>query len=179
MTANPRRQLPPQIKKASIVDRPTGKTVVRYQVTVDTGVNQHTARRQQARRRYATEKAARAALAEIADATVKGQFVARSSTTVEEVCFSYIFGRHKLRDSSRAKLACDLGPLRQRHGSMSLQRLTKAHIDKLVSDLLAGGTQAERVRLRRPWSAVAVNKVISTIDQLLADAMVSEVESDA
>jgi hypothetical protein len=47
-----RQQLPPQIKKVSVVDRKTGKSVVRYQVTVDTGVNQQTGRRQQARRRY-------------------------------------------------------------------------------------------------------------------------------
>ena len=73
MTNSPRRQLPPQIKKLSTTDRRTGKTVVRYQVTVDTGVSPATGRRRQARRRYATEKEARrAALAEIADATAKG-----------------------------------------------------------------------------------------------------------
>jgi integrase len=77
---------------------------VRYQVTVDTGVSPATGRRQQARRRYATEKEARAALAEIADATAKGQFVARSTMTVEQVCADYIAGRRKLRQSSLAKL---------------------------------------------------------------------------
>jgi integrase len=79
MTSSPRRQLPPQIKKLSVTDRRTGKTIVRYQVTVDTGVSPATGRRRQTRRRYSTEKEARAALAEIADATVKGQFVARSA----------------------------------------------------------------------------------------------------
>ncbi len=43
-----RRQLPPQIKKIIVADRKTGKPVVRYRVTVDTGVNQQTGRRQQA-----------------------------------------------------------------------------------------------------------------------------------
>ena len=32
-----RRQLPPQIKKIEVTDRRSGKTVVRYQVTVDAG----------------------------------------------------------------------------------------------------------------------------------------------
>ena len=32
-----RRQLPPQIRKVTVTDRATAKTVVRYQVTVDTG----------------------------------------------------------------------------------------------------------------------------------------------
>lgn len=34
-----RQQLPPQIKKVQVLDRRTGKTVVRYQVTVDAGVD--------------------------------------------------------------------------------------------------------------------------------------------
>jgi integrase len=170
MMNSSRRQLPPQIKKLTIVDRMTGKTVVRYQVTVDTGVNPATGRRQQARRRYATEKEARAALAEIADASAKGQFVARSSVTIEQVCADYITGRHKLRQSSLAKLTYDLGPLREQYGSMPIQRLTKAHLDKLVAALLAGGTRTAKGRVRRPWSTAAVNKVITTIDQVLADA---------
>ena len=63
-----RRQLPPQIKKIEVVDRKTGKPAVRYQVTVDAGVNTETGKRQQVRRRYATEREARAALAEVTDA---------------------------------------------------------------------------------------------------------------
>ena len=74
-----RRQLPPQIKKIEVTDRKIGKTVVRYQVTIDTGLNPQTGHRQQARRRYATERQARAALAEIADTAAKGVFVARSA----------------------------------------------------------------------------------------------------
>src|ERR1700730_7040161 len=160
MTNSPRRQLPPQIKKLSVVDRRTGKSVVRYQVTVDTGVSPATGRRQQARRRYATEKEARAALAAIADPTAKGQVVGRSTVTVEQVCADYIAGRHKLRRSSLAKLAYDLGPLREQHGSMPIQRLTRAHLDRLVEDLLHGGTRTEKGGVRRPWSAVAGRKVI-------------------
>jgi integrase len=170
MTNSPRRQLPPQIKKLPVTDRRTGKTVVRYQVTVDTGVSPATGRRRQARRRYSTEKEARAALAEIADAAAKGQFVARSAVSVEQVCADYIAGRHKLRRSSLAKLAYDLEPLREQHGSMPVQRLAKAHLDRLVAELLSGGTRTAKGRIRRPWSAVAVNKVIATIDQVLADA---------
>jgi len=60
-----RQQLPPQIRKLEVIDRKTGKAVVRYQVTVDAGVNHATGRRQQVRRRYPTEKQARDALAEI------------------------------------------------------------------------------------------------------------------
>lgn len=67
-----RRQLPPQIKKIEVRDPTTGKTVVRYQVTVDAGENIATGKRQQVRRRYATEKQARDTLAEITDQASKG-----------------------------------------------------------------------------------------------------------
>ncbi len=60
-----RQQLPPQIKKVDRTDRASGKTVVRYQVTVDAGIDPDTGKRRQVRRRYATEKQARDALAEI------------------------------------------------------------------------------------------------------------------
>jgi hypothetical protein len=112
-----RQQLPPQIKKVTVADRKTGKSVVRYQLTVDTGTNPQTGRRQQARRRCATERAARDALAQIADATARGQFVSRSSMTVDQLCADYLAGRHKLRESSKAKLEYDLAPFGNGTGS--------------------------------------------------------------
>lgn len=86
-----RQQLPPQIKKITVADRSTGKSAVRYQVTVDAGVNAQTGRRQQVRRRFAAERQARTALAEIADAATKGQFIARSSLTVDQMCAANVY----------------------------------------------------------------------------------------
>src|SRR5271156_4241416 len=100
----PRQQLPPQIKKLDVLDRKTGKTVVRYQLTVDAGENPETGKRQQVRRRYASEKQARDALAEIGDQASKGTFVARAALTVEQMCRDYLTGRHNLRPTSAAKL---------------------------------------------------------------------------
>ncbi|TGD89220.1 site-specific integrase [Mycolicibacterium sp. CH28] len=165
-----RQQLPPQIKKVSVTDRRTGKSVVRYQVTVDTGINQHTGRRQQTRRRYSTEREARIALAEIADATAKGQFTSRSKVTVDAMCAEYLAGRHNLRASSKSKLEYDLAPFREMLGHLPVQRLAKSHIDTLVANLVAGGTVTAKGRLRKPWSADSVNKVIATVEQVLADA---------
>lgn len=165
-----RQQLPPQIKKISVTDRTTGKSVVRYQVTVDAGINQVTGKRQQVRRRYATERLARDALSVITEAATNGVFVARSAVTVDRVCADYLAGRHKLRATSLSKLAYDLAPLRERHGALAVQRLTKAHIDALVTDLLAGSTKTGKGRTRRPWSAVAVNKTVQAIAMVLADA---------
>jgi integrase len=166
----PRQQLPPRIKRLEVHDRKTGKTVVRYQVTVDAGENPLTGKRQQVRRRYATEKQARDALSEIGDQASKGTFVARAALTIEQMCADYLTGRHNLRPTSAAKLGYDLGPLRQRLGDVPVQRLTKAQLDTLVAELVAGGSKTAKGRARRPWAAVSVNKAIDTWAMVLADA---------
>jgi integrase len=63
-----------------------------------------------------------------------------------------------------------LAPLRERHGQLPVQQLTKHHIDELVANLVAGGTETAKGRTRRPWGADAVNKVTQTIAMVLADA---------
>ena len=166
-----RQQLPPQIKKVDVLDRSTGKTVVRYRVKVDVGQHPETGARQQAKRHCVTEKEARRVLAELQNKAATGTYVSPSKITVDQVCANYIAGRHNLRESSLSKLEYDLAPLRERHGKLAVQKLTKSHVDKLVTDLVAGGTVTAKGRTRRPWSAVAVNKVIATIDQVLDDAL--------
>ena len=79
-------------------------------------------------------------------------------------------GRHNLRATSLAKLQYDLAPLRDRHGDLPVERLTKTHLDCLVVDLPAGRTKTARGRTRKPWAALSVNKVISTVAQVLADS---------
>jgi integrase len=69
-----------------------------------------------------------------------------------------------------AKLEYDLAPLRERYGSLAVQDLAKYHLDSLVADLVAGGTETAKGRKRRPWSPTAVNKVITSARQMLADA---------
>jgi hypothetical protein len=96
------RQLPPQIKKIEVTDRKTGKTVVRYRLADSAGVNAETGKRQQVLRHYATEREARAELAEIADAAAKGTFVSRSTLTVERACADWLAGRHSIRPITRA-----------------------------------------------------------------------------
>lgn len=121
-------------------------------------------------RRVSTEKEAREALAGHQTTVANGMFVARSTVTVEQVCAAYLNGCHNLRPTSRAKLAYDLAPLRERHGSLPVQRLTKAHLDALIRDLVAGGTRTGKGRTRKPWSPASVNKVIATAAQVLTDA---------
>ncbi len=82
----------------------------------------------------------------------------------------YLAGRHNLRETSRAKMEYDLAPLRERYGHLPVQRLTKALLDTLVGQLVAGGSRTAKGRTRRPWSAVSTNKAIDTWAMLLACA---------
>jgi integrase len=77
-----RRQLPPQIRRVELDRRAGSKTVVRYQLTVDTGTAE--GKRKQLRRRYRIEKEARAALAEIQGQVNAGTYVQPSTLTVEQ-----------------------------------------------------------------------------------------------
>lgn len=165
-----RQQLPPQIRKVEVLERTSGKTVVRYELRVDGGIDPVTGQRRQVKRRFASEKQARDALAEIGDQAVKGTFVARAALTTEQMCSDYLTGRHNLRQTSSAKLEYDLGPLRERYGDMPAQRLTKAHLDTLVAELVAGGNKTAKGRTRRAWSPISVNKAIDAWAMVLADA---------
>ena len=155
-----RRQLPPQIKKIEVTDRKTGKTVVRYQLTVDAGVNPETGKRQQVRRRYATEKLARDALAEIGDTAATGMFVARSAVTVETLCDDWLASLHNARATTVNAYRFSLAPLRERHGDLPAQKLTRPDLDKLLIELRDGGTTTAKGQPRRAWSARSLNKAI-------------------
>ena len=155
-----RRQLPPQIKKIEVFDRKAGKTVVRYQVTVDAGVNRDTGKRQQVRRRYATEKQARDVLAEITQQASTDAFVPRKAVTVEELCDDWIASLHNARATTINAYRFSLAPLRERHGELPAQKLTRPHLDRLLTDLRQGGTKTAKGHTREAWSSRSVNKAV-------------------
>jgi integrase len=155
-----RQQLPPQIKKLDVTDRSSGKTVVRYQLTLDSGVNPLTGKRQQVRRRYATEKQARDALSEIGQQAATDQFVPRKAVTVEELCADWLTSLHNARATTLNAYSYALAPLRERHGETPVQRLTRPDLDRLLTDLRDGGTVTAKGRPRRAWSPRSLNKAV-------------------
>jgi integrase len=160
-----RQQLPPQIKKIEVVDRKAGKKVVRYELTVDAGTNPETGKRQQIRRRYATERLARDALAEIQNDTATGTFVSRSTLTVDRACADWLAGRHSIRPTTRAAYEHSLAPLRQRHSDLPVQKLTKSDLDQLVADLVTGRFSGQR----RKWTAGTINPMLNHISAVMSD----------
>ncbi|WP_255032960.1 tyrosine-type recombinase/integrase [Mycobacterium marinum] len=88
----------------------------------------------------------------------------------------FLAARHNLRPTSLSKLTYDLNVLKQFHGDLNLQSLTKAHIDRMVRQLVEGGTTTPpttrfpKGRTRKPWGSKAVNKVIAATARFLEDA---------
>src|SRR5258705_8706188 len=162
-----RQQLPPQIKKVEVLDRKTGKTAVRYQVTVDAGESPATGKRQQVRRRYATEKQARDALAEITDQASKGTFVPRKAVTVDELCDDWLASLHNARATTLNAYRFSLAPLRERHGDLPIQKLTRPNLDRLLMDLREGGSLTAKGHARRAWSSRSLNKAVDAWRALL------------
>jgi hypothetical protein len=163
-----RQQLPPQIKKIEVVDRRTGKVVVRYQLTVDSGVNLQTGKRQQVRRRYATEKQARDALAEIGTQASTGAFVPRKAVTVEQLCADWLASLHNARATTINGYTYVLAPLRERHGSLPAQKLTRPDLDNLLFALRTGGTTTAKGHTRRLWAPRSLNAAINAWRLVLA-----------
>jgi len=78
----------------------------------DTATDRIVALKVQTKRRYASEKADRAALAEIQNLVAAGMFVSPSDLTVEQACAGWLAGRHRIRPTTRAAYEHALRPLR-------------------------------------------------------------------
>ncbi|MFC9761381.1 tyrosine-type recombinase/integrase [Rhodococcus jostii] len=181
MSGRSRQQLPPQIKKISVTDRVSGKPVVRYQVTVDAGTRDvvtedddgnlvTTTKRVQTRKRFRSEQEARAALAEILSQVSKGTYVTASTMTVERACADWLAGR-RIRPSTLAAYEHALQPLRDRHGTLPVQKLTKRHLDDLVSDLTAGALTKAGGAPRKRWGSQSINPMLNVVSSVLTGLM--------
>ena len=163
-----RRQLPPQIKKIDVIDRASGKAVVRYQVTVDAGTDPITGRRRQVRRRFETEREAREELGKLTHQVSTDAFVPRKAVTVEELCADWLASLHNARQTTVTGYAYVLAPLRERFGDLAAQKLTRPALDKLLIELRDGGTETAKGHTRRSWSARSLNAAIDAWRLVLA-----------
>ena len=164
-----RRQLPPQIKRIELAQRDGGRLVVRYQLTVDVVVVD--GKRKQLRKRYATEKEARAALDAVRGEVAKGTYVHPSKVTLAQACEDWLAAKHGLKPSTlhghRVNLTAALAAL----GDIEVQKPTKRHIDDLVTALRAGGLPSPTGKNRKPWSPRSVNYMLGLLTAVLRDQM--------
>ncbi|WP_100501448.1 tyrosine-type recombinase/integrase [Mycobacteroides abscessus] len=155
-----RQQLPPQIRKVEVKNRRTGKTEIRYEVFVGAGKDPITGKRRQVRRRYHTEREAREALSKLSHQVVTDAFVPRKTVTVEELCADWLASLHNARATTVNAYRFSLAPLRERHGDLAAQKLTRPHLDRLLTDLKEGGTLTAKGHPRRVWSSRSLNKAV-------------------
>ena len=157
-----RTQLPPQIKKIDVADRATGKTVVRYQVTTDAGIDPATGRRRQTRRRFPTEKAARAYLSGTTADVGRGVHVVPSKITMRAAVADWLAGQRG-KPSTLAAYTASLRPVVERLGDIEAQKLTKGDIETLVKDLELGRDGV------RQWKPTSINPMLARLRSIMAD----------
>ncbi|MEV6136486.1 tyrosine-type recombinase/integrase [Nocardia sp. NPDC051990] len=160
-----RRQLPPQIEKITLLN---GE--IRYQVTAEAGTDPTTGKRRQTRKRYRTEREARDALGKVVNAVSSGSYVARSVITIEQACAEWLDGK-RIAKSTKAAYRHALQPLRDRHGSLPVQQLAKAHLDNLVSDLQDGEFVYAHGRPCKTWNAQTINPMLRIVGKVLDSQM--------
>lgn len=159
-----RQQLPPQIKKIEVRDRSTRKLVVRYQVTVDAGIDRETGRRKQIRRRFPTEKAARDELSSVQAGVTGGTYVHASKMTIDQACEAWLVSKHSLKPSTLRGHRVSLAALRDELGHIEVQKLSKADLDALVGRLRRGEVEG-----RKEWSPRSCNYMLYLTTAVLDD----------
>jgi len=164
-----RRQLPPQIKRVELTARDGGRPVVRYQLTVDVGVVD--GKRKQLRKRYKTEREARAALDAVRGDVAKGTYVHPSKITLAQACEDWLASKHGLKPSTLHGHRVNLAPALAELGEVVVQKLSKRHIDNLVTALRAGGLASPTGKSRKAWSPRSVNYMLGLLTAVLRDQM--------
>jgi integrase len=161
-----RQQLPPQIKKVEVSDRRTRKAAVRYQLTVDVGVDPQSGKRRQIRRRFTTEAAARAELAAVQAGVNASTYVHASRLTVDRACEAWLASKHSLKASTLAGHRSKLAALRDELGHLEVQKLSKADLDTLVGRLRRGEVEG-----RKKWTPRSCNYLLYLTTAVLDDQM--------
>jgi integrase len=164
-----RRQLQPQITRVELAQRDGGRAVIRYHLTVDVGVVD--GKRKQLRKRYAAEREARAVLDAVRGDVARGTYVHPAKVTLAEAYENWLAAKHGLKPSTlhghRVNLAAALAEL----GDVEVQKLTKRHIDDLVTALRAGGVPSPTGKSRKAWSPRSVNYMLGLLTAVLRDQM--------
>src|SRR6516164_5996572 len=164
-----RRQLPPQIKRVELAARDGGRPVIRYQLTVAVGVVD--GKRKQLRKRYKTEREARAALDAVRGDVAKGTYVHPSKITLTQAFEDWLASKHGLKPSTLHGHRVNLAPALAELGEVEVQKLSKRHLDDLVTALRAGGLASPTGKSRKSWSPRSVNYMLGLLTAVLRDQM--------
>ncbi|WP_283604736.1 tyrosine-type recombinase/integrase [Mycolicibacterium poriferae] len=133
----------------------------RYEVRLETGSGDG-GRRHQSRRRFRTLKEAVDAYTASAAARSAGTHVAPAELTVKRGCEEWLAGR-RIKPTTRAAYTAALQPVIDRYGDRRVQRITKADVEALVTEL-RDGTGTHGV-----WKRTSINPMLSRWRSVWAD----------
>jgi integrase len=115
----------------------------RYRVRVDAGFHPD-GRRRQIQSTHATLREARSALAQTLSAVRDGTYIGKNARTVSQQFDVWLEGKRRIRPTTRQHYRDVCVPLLAAYGDLPVQRLTRRHLETLVSELLAtGGTRGK------------------------------------
>lgn len=142
---------------------------LRYRFVIDMGKDAAGKRRQKTFT-YQTMREARAERARIISARAAGTFVAPTKTTVSEAVESWLKGKRNLRPGTRRTYTDALRHAQDKIGHVLLQRVTKGHVDDMVTELLASGRKVGNVQSTE-LSPRTVNVVLRLLAAVFDDCM--------
>jgi integrase len=141
----------------------------RYRFIIDMG-KRPDGKRDQRCYTYARLGDARAARAKIISDRTRGVMVKPTKISLAEAITGWLEGKRNLRPSTQRLYTDSLRLVSDRLGHIQLQSLTKAHVDDLVTDLLAHGRRIGNVQ-RPGLSPRSVNVVLTLLGSVLDSAI--------
>lgn len=143
---------------------------VRYRFVVDVG-RKADGKRDQRTFTYDTMREARAERARIISESAKGTYVKPTKRTLEDEIAAWLTTKQRSVKPSTWRHYLDvLKPVRERHGQLPVQQLTKEHVEALVRDMLSGKVR-RRGAAGEPLSPRSVNAMLTALSMVLRDAM--------
>jgi integrase len=138
---------------------------VRYRFVVDIGRDPETGKRQQKTFTSDTKREARAEYDKIRHETNQSTYIKPTKITVSEYLNEWMEGAtRRLRDSSKRSYFDALRPAHERLGSIPMQKVTKADIERMVTWMETSG----RRRGGKPGTGLGPRSVQLTLGRLTA-----------
>ncbi len=152
------------IHKVELAD---GRT--RWRFTIDVGTKP-AGKRDQRTFTYDTKTEARNERSKIIAAKSTGTYVAPTKITVAEVIDNWLAGKRNLREGTLVTYRGALAHARDHFGHEQIQKVTKAHVDDMVTKMLTGGRRVGN-RKTKTLTPRTVNVTLIVLASVFEDAL--------
>lgn len=145
----------------SYISRVEGKRGVTYEARINHGPADA---RTQLRKRFRTAAEAKAWHAEVMAELAAGTHVATSDLTVGQACAAWLEAKcARVKPTTAAAYRGNLAPVIARYGPLPVQKLTKADVEALITELRTGAGD------RGVWKRTSINPMLARWKRVWAD----------